>query len=138
MRKSNRTPAGKSVTISRVACSTVRLSFVVALTSGIAFHLGAPLPLPVHIAAGGLMVAAMTGVAVLALRHHRPKTGPKTETGPGLALAAIAVLLPLSGLMQRSGVADLDGRIVQGLHIALALAGAALCEIAAARIRRRG
>lgn len=110
-----------------VLIMSARLSFLVALGAGGAFTLGADIPLQLHTSLGWLTAGIMLSIALLALWHRAMLTG-------ALVLGA-GLLVPLTGVMQLSGMFEVDMRLLQGLHIAETLLALGLCEMAAKRIK---
>lgn len=111
----------------RILLMVARLSWLLALGAGVAFWLGWGVPLHAHMGLGGLMVLSLLGVALLGLSRR---------TGLALALAAVAVLVPVLGMMQL--MAPLfDSRVLtQAVHVALGFCAIGLGEVLAKRMKQ--
>lgn len=111
----------------RLMVTAARLGGVVALLLGIGWWWGLAVPLHAHMAAGGLLVLSLWGLALAARTRIR-----------GLALAGIlaGALVPVLGMAQLhlSLGAGLDA--LHLAHAASGLAAIALAEMLAARLRR--
>jgi hypothetical protein len=106
---------------------TMRIAWVLAALAGVLTWFGY-CPLFLHICPG--LLAAFS-LLWLALSAHR--LAPR----PALAALAVAVLLPVAGLLQEGALeSSLPPSILPLCHLVLALAAIALAEILAAKLRK--
>lgn len=103
-----------------------RLIGLVALGLGIAWWLGATLPLHVHMGAGGLFVLLLLGLAGLAWR-----AGGRGSAAIGVVLG---LALPVIGMAQLS--AGESRPVVQIVHVLVALVAIGWAERLSALVKR--
>lgn len=103
-----------------------RLSGLAALLLGAAYWLGTPVPLHAHMGLGGVLVAALWALAVLARRR-----------AAGLALAAslLGAAVPLLGMMQIHLYLGEALGLLRLAHVAAGLGAISLAEMLARRLR---
>ncbi|MGE5515294.1 MAG: hypothetical protein ACM31D_05680 [Bacteroidota bacterium] len=112
----------------RLMVMAARLGGTVALLLGVCWWWGLAVPLHAHMAAGGLLVASLWGLALVARGTVR-----------GLALAGVVVgaLVPLLGMMQLHLNFGAGQAVLHLLHAGSGLAAITLAEMLGARLRRR-
>ncbi len=110
-----------------LAVMLARLSGLTALATGALSWLGHSLPLAAHMIPGGLLVVAL---AILTLQPRA------TASGPLVASVLTLVAIPLLGLMELGQLSEATQWVLRVLHPAVGIAGIALSEIQAKRLRQ--
>lgn len=112
--------------ITTVLLWIARLGGVAAVLLGIGWWWGLAVPLHAHMAAGGMVVLALWGLALMA-----------RATAPGLALAGglAGLAVPVLGLLQVHGTPGDALWLLRLVHMAAGLAAIAMAERTAGRLR---
>jgi len=111
----------------RILLMVARLCWLLALGTGVAFWQGWGVPLHAHMGLGGLMVLSVLGIALLGLSRR---------TGLALALAVVAVLVPVVGMMQLMAPLFDSRTLTQLVHVALGFCAIGLGEVLVKRMKQ--
>jgi hypothetical protein len=112
--------------ITKAMVLVARLCGLIAVGSGALSWAGYPVPLYIHIGAGGLLVIVVWSLAFQAR---------SLATGLALSAGAVGAFIPLVGLVQLRLQLGEFQLALQWLHLAAGLGGIAFAEILAKRIR---